>query len=375
MANKILFDAMCDFYKQGMAAYDGGNKQAAKELLLKAAGMCNDLAIGAVSIQIRQEYEQKAHNIITFVRNKINSSRQAVTESGGQPGEDKKDAKVGVFSPYKQKNLEQITFDDIIGLDDVKQSIQDIIVMPLKNVATYKKYGLNAGGAVLMYGAPGTGKTMIAKAIASEIKASFYLVSSSEIIDKYLGETEKKIEELFAEVRKNKPAVIFFDEFDSIASRRSEENKVSSAVVPRLLTEINGVGNSLEGILILAATNMPWAIDPAILSRFEQLYLPLPDLVAREGIFTKSLAKDLAKESNLNYNKFAKASDGFSGRDIANVCKKVRQELARQHANSGNEQVCSDDVVIDKINQMSKSISGAAQAVKFEDFYMSAAEY
>lgn len=373
MSMSMKFDAFVSYYNQGLAAYENGDYAQSRQLMLKAAEICEELSRQQPSAEMQKEFQDKGRGIIEFIRKKLTYKETipSVDNTSGKPSSSQKtDGEFsGSFKPLS-KFENKVTLDDVAGLDDVKDMVKKLIILPLKAPETFKSYGISAGGAVLMYGPPGTGKTMIAKAIASEVEANFFLIPSDKIVDKYIGDTEKKISELFSTARANLPAVIFFDEFDSIASLRSDENKVAQAAVPALLAQMDGVKNNLDNLLIVAATNMPWAIDPAILSRCEHVYLPMPDMEGRAKIFHLNLSKQLSKADDIDYIELAKKTENFNGRDISNICKKVRRTLAERHTVTGKSQVCTQEDVIAEINLLLKKPHFFSSA-KFEEFYSS----
>ena len=220
----------------------------------------------------------------------------------------------------KPKN--DITFASIAGLEELKQDIRFKIIEPLKNPELFKYYHKTVGGGVLMYGPPGCGKTLIAKATANEAKATFIHVKSSDIKSKFVGETEKNIAELFAQARKNQPSIIFFDEFEALGGDRAEGLSHERSAVAQLLTEMDGVDSGDQQILLLAATNEPWAIDAALRreGRFgTTIFIPPPDLAAREQILELQMQKRPTEK--IDYSAFAQLTEGFSGADIKAVCE------------------------------------------------------
>ncbi|MCL2375562.1 MAG: AAA family ATPase [Firmicutes bacterium] len=276
------------------------------------------------------------------------SGSSSSAQQGKKRGNQKECELEAEFEPMC-KDGNSVKLSDVAGLEDVKETIRGMILAPLKNPEIFKRYGSEAGGAVLMYGPPGTGKTMIAKAVATEVNANFFYISSDKIVDKYVGNTEKKIAALFSKVRKNLPAVLFFDEFDNIASQRNSENKITTMTVNALITQIDGMKKDTTGMLILGATNVPWSIDSAMLSRFKNLYLPLPCAEGRAKIFEIHLKKNLPKKG-LNFEYLADETEGFSGRDISNICKELRRKLAIRELETGQTQYCDMETIIKKIN-------------------------
>lgn len=213
-------------------------------------------------------------------------------------------------------------FDSIGGLNDLKREIRFKIIEPFKKPDIFSYYGKPVGGGILMYGPPGCGKSMIARATAAEAKAHFMHVKCSDLKSKFVGETEKNIAELFEKAREKQPTIIFFDEFESLGSDRSEGHSHEKSAVAQLLTEMDGMDSKGQQILLLAATNEPWSIDPALRreGRFgRSLFISVPDATARKQIF-KLIMRNRPIE-RLDYDKLASLTEGFSGADLKGVCE------------------------------------------------------
>ena len=220
------------------------------------------------------------------------------------------------------KPKKDITFASIAGLEELKEDIRFKIIEPLKHPELFQYYGKSVGGGTLMYGPPGCGKTLMAKATANEAKATFIHVKSSDLKSKFVGETEKNIAELFSQARKNQPSIIFFDEFEALGGDRTEGLSHERSAVAQLLTEMDGVDTKDQQILLLAATNEPWTIDPALRreGRFgTTIFIPPPDLAAREQILALQMQKRPTEK--IGYIALAQATEGFSGADLKAVCE------------------------------------------------------
>ena len=214
-----------------------------------------------------------------------------------------------------------ISFKDVGGMDKIKKEIELKIIHPLNHADLYKAYGKKTGGGILLYGPPGCGKTYIAKATAGEIKANFISVGLNDILDMWIGNSEKNLHEIFEVARQNKPCVLFFDEIDALGASRSDmKNSGSRHLINQFLQELDGIESDNDGILVLGATNAPWHLDPAFRrpGRFDRIiFIPPPDEEARESIFEIKL-NDKPKES-INYKKLAKSTPDYSGADIEAV--------------------------------------------------------
>jgi transitional endoplasmic reticulum ATPase len=239
-----------------------------------------------------------------------------------------------------QVQIPTTTWEDIGGLDEQKQKLKEMIEWPLKYPDKFKKLKLTPPAGVLLYGPPGTGKTLIAKAIANESSANFISIKGPEIFNKWVGESEKKIRDVFKKARQLAPAIIFFDEIDAITvSRKSSENLsgASNNVVAQLLTEMDGV-SKLKDIVIIGATNRLDIVDAAFLrpGRFDlKLEIPNPDLKSREKIFEVYLNK-MNTDKNINIKELSKITDGLSGAEIEAVVREAGMDVLRENI-VGNE--------------------------------------
>ncbi|MBD1841160.1 AAA family ATPase [Coleofasciculus sp. FACHB-64] len=224
-----------------------------------------------------------------------------------------------------------IGFRDVGGMEAVKDEIRMKIIYPLKQPELYKAYGKPIGGGILMYGPPGCGKTYLARATAGEINSSFLSVGINDVLDMWLGNSERNLHDLFEQARRNQPCVLFFDEVDALAASRADLRQNSSRmVINQFLSELDGVRSSNEGVLILAATNAPWHLDSAFRrpGRFDRiLFVPPPDAEARAAIL-RLLCRGKPVE-DIDYNHLAKKTENYSGADLmAVVDVAVEKKLA-----------------------------------------------
>ncbi len=214
-----------------------------------------------------------------------------------------------------------ISFENVGGMEDVKEQVRMKIIYPLENQEMFKQYGKKVGGGILMYGPPGCGKTFLARATAGEIKANFMSVGINDVLDMFIGESERRLHEIFESARRNTPCVVFFDEVDALAASRSDMRKSGTRqTINQFLQELDGVDNSNEGVLILAATNAPWHLDSAFRrpGRFDRIiFVPPPDQKARADILRLTLKGKPV--DNIDYELLAKKTDKFSGADIFSV--------------------------------------------------------
>ncbi|MCX6268885.1 MAG: AAA family ATPase [Bacteroidetes bacterium] len=211
-----------------------------------------------------------------------------------------------------------INFDDVGGMTNIKKEIDLKIIKPMLYPDIYKAYGKKTGGGILLYGPPGCGKTHIAKATAGQVKASFINVRLDNILDMWIGKSEKNLHYLFEIARQNKPCVLFIDEIDALGASRSDmKQSAGRHLINQFLQELDGLGNNNDGILVLGATNAPWHLDPAFRrpGRFDRIiFVPPPDEIAREAIIGIKLKNKPV--NNIDSKHLAKKLDHYSGADI-----------------------------------------------------------
>jgi transitional endoplasmic reticulum ATPase len=238
-----------------------------------------------------------------------------------------------------------VHWTDIGGLEDVKQELREAVEWPIKNPEVFTRMGIRAPKGLLLLGPPGCGKTLLARAVATESEANFITIKGPEVFSKWVGESEKAIREVFRKARMAAPAVIFFDEFDSLVPRRGmgyADSGVSERVISQLLTEMDGV-MTLEDVVIIAATNRPDIVDPAVLrpGRFDRLiYVPEPDEKARLEIF-KLYTKGMPLVKDVDIVKLASSTKNYSGADIEALCREAAMNALRKDVNS--KEVALDD--------------------------------
>jgi len=231
----------------------------------------------------------------------------------------------------------KIAFKDVGGMDALKEEIRLKIIHPLQHPDLYKAYGKTAGGGILMYGPPGCGKTYLARATAGEIKAGFLSIGINDVLNMWLGNSEKNLHELFQQARRNRPCVLFFDEVDALAASRADmRTSAGRHLINQFLAELDGVNASNEGVLILAATNAPWHVDPAFRrpGRFDRiLFVPPPDGPARAAILRVMLKGKPIEE--IDYDTLAKKTDAFSGADLKGVVDMAIERKLQQAIKEG----------------------------------------
>lgn len=274
--------------------------------------------------------------------------------------------------------IPDIKWTDIGGLSDVKRELKETVQFPVDHADKFFAFGMTPSRGVLFYGPPGCGKTLLAKAIASECKANFISVKGPELITMWVGESEANIREVFDKARGAAPCVIFFDELDSIAKPRSSNAGSSDAldrVINQLLTEMDGM-NQKKNVFVIGATNRPDHIDPALMrpGRLDQLiYIPLPDFASRISILTASLLKTPIDKS-VSLERIAEITHGFSGADLNEICQRACKLAVREwvedevkEVNTDKPRVLTETHFENAMKNARKSVSDA-EVKRYESF-------
>lgn len=263
------------------------------------------------------------------------------------------------FTPVKSPN---VYFSDIAGLENVKQLIQMKVIQPILHPELYERFSKSSNGGILLYGPPGTGKTMIARAIATETKLDFFSVRCSDIVGKSFGDGERNLSALFDAARQSGRAMIFFDEFESLACKRGGSSTIMNRIVPELLSQMDGFQKSEGVLIVLASTNRPWDLDSAVLRpprMTERIYVGLPDFDARRYIVVKAL-RDLPQQGLLDYDYIAQALEGYNCADITAFIDKVKEApIWRGLQNPSSEQFITADDVENALKNSRSSVQKA----------------
>lgn len=318
--------------KAAKKAEEIGNIEQARNLYLKAASRFNEASTMTID---KVEKNTQAGLAKHFYNHALSLGKQPSAVGGAPSGKEEPTLSKDELIVKEKPNM---TFNDIGGLDSVKEELKKAIIYPFTHKELYEFYNQKPGGGVLLYGPPGCGKTMMAKAAASECNADFINVETSTIMSKWVGESEKSIKNIFEVARECERAIVFFDEFDAVGGRRSEIDDYAKRIVNELLQQMDGMGKN-DNILVLAATNEPWAIDPALRrpGRFNKLvFIPPPDLDARKAIFDIYMKK-LPLEEDVDSGHLAESTNGLSGADISAVCTDAA-EIPLKEALDGNGQ-------------------------------------
>lgn len=283
------------------------------------------------------EYMDRAEKLKQFLdkRQPVAQGGSGQAAKGGGGGDDKEE---NDESKKMKDNLggailrekPNVKWDDVAGLYAAKESLKEAVILPIKfpQLFTGKR---KPWRGILLYGPPGTGKSYLAKAVATEADSTFFSISSSDLVSKWLGESEKLVKNLFEMARESKPSIIFIDEIDSLCSARSDsESESARRIKTEFLVQMNGVGNDVDGILVLAATNIPWQLDAAIRRRFEKrIYIPLPESNARTSMFRIHLGKTPHQLSPQDFKQLGEMTEGYSGSDISIIVRDAMMQPVR----------------------------------------------
>jgi SpoVK/Ycf46/Vps4 family AAA+-type ATPase len=246
-----------------------------------------------------------------------------------------------------------VNFSHVGGMDVVKKEIEMKIIFPLKHPEMYKAYGKKTGGGILLYGPPGCGKTFIAKATAGEVNAQFISVGLNEILDMWIGNSEKNLHEVFERARAYAPCVLFFDEIDALGASRSDMRQSAGRhLINQFLLELDGVESNNDGVLVLGATNSPWHLDPAFRrpGRFDRIiFVPPPDDAARESIFKLKLENKPLDQ--IDYSKIIKLTKEYSGADIEAIIDIAIESKLHESMKIGIPQPIQTKDILNAINK------------------------
>jgi len=310
---------------KGVAAYKSGDYAAARSYLIEAAECMVELAESAGSAEVRRQREEIAAELIDLAkdcdRQKTASPkrRQAAREREDDSGKDASDWIVREKPPFG--------FDDIAGLEDVKEDIRLKMIYPFRHAELAQRYGIGVGGGLLLYGPPGTGKTMIAKAVAHELDATFFVISPAQVMSKWVGEAEQNVQKLFQAAKAEPLSVIFIDEVEALVPRRQDGGStVMQRVVPQILQELEGFDRKADrALLFVGATNKPWLLDEAMLrpGRLDtKVYVGLPDGPARYKLLEIYLGERPLAE-DVDFGKLCDLLDGYSGADVKGIAQQA----------------------------------------------------
>ena len=354
------------YYDSGIRALNGGDPDRAIKYLYSAAEGYLLLA-KELKGEKRERVITKAEDIVAFAES-IEERIYRIDRAEADNNERKEDEPN--LQPQSQEGrmitlateAQKITFDQVVGLDEVKEEIRRLAIYPRQHPQIYEMFKKKKSAGILLYGVPGTGKTMIANAIASELGASFFQVKCSDILSKWFGEAEQNIRSLFEEAAGHPISVIFLDEFDALGTKRDTDSSTMKRLIPELLMAIQRAEESENTLIVIAATNRPWDIDSAFLrpGRFNiAIHIPLPDEAAR-GAMINSLISNIPCAEGLDIDKLVALTDGFSGADIVNLCERMKDRAIERIINDGGCELITD-------SDLEYAIGHTASSVRAED--------
>src|SRR5688500_10981306 len=365
----VSWDTFERYRQKGLDARRAGQWESARIYLLEAARSMVELSKEAQGEELRDGRRQMAAKLLDLARD----CEEAKKENRKQGRGARSDARGGPERAQQESEGERsadqwivkekptIRFDDVAGLDGVKEDIRLKMVYPFEHPELAERFGIRGGGGVLLFGPPGTGKTMLAKATAGELDATFFTISPADVLSKWVGEAEQNIKKLFDAARGEKRAVIFIDEIEALVpARRDEGSSVMQRVVPQILQGMEGFDKKTTPVMFMGATNVPWQLDPAVLrpGRFdEKVYIPLPDLAARRKMLDIYLGKRPVDDA-IDFNALADKLDGYSGADIKYICDRAATVPFLQSVASGEEGEITQAILADVIADTPPSVQG-----------------
>ncbi len=378
----VSFSTFDRLKTKGVKAYKNGEYLTAKTYLVDAAECLIELAEAAKTADARRQHEEIAAELIDLAKDcdalhdgggvrRGGGSRIAKGRGGDARQRETDSDSGGEASDWIVRDKPDIGFDDIAGLDDVKQEIRLKMIYPFAHPELAQKYGISIGGGVLLYGPPGTGKTMIAKAIAHEIDATFFVVSPAQLLSKWVGEAEQNIKKLFDAAKEEKTSVIFLDEAEALVpKRKSDSSTVMQRVVPQILQELEGFDRKSDrAILFIGATNKPWMLDEAMLrpGRLDALiYVGLPDAPARYRL-VEIYFGDRPLADDVDFGAICDRLEGYSGADIKNIAQRAAQFPFMEAIAGKSERPIAFRDILAVIDATPPSVN-AADLVRYEQF-------
>lgn len=337
----LLYEQYLDHYQAAQRALSAKRNEEAKRELLLASRSLLSLAGETGDPALRETRKKRGLRLLELAGKLPETAQPTAGPKTSDKPADKPDAVLeappGDSDRWQVIEKPGVRFDDIAGLDAVKDLIRRRVVLPFKNPALAEQYRRKPGGGILMYGPPGTGKTMMAKAIATELDAPFYNVQSSEIMSKWVGEAEGNLKQLFQVARARLPSVVFFDETEALVAKRGGNSTVMNRLIPEFLAQVDGLKGGPGGLLLLGATNRPWDLDPASLrpGRFgEHIYVGLPDKPARHFMLRSTLG-NIPCEADVDVDKLATDTEGFTGADLQGLVDRIIDPVFEQAMQEG----------------------------------------
>ena len=350
-----MTDKKCDFETACAASVKARNFTEAAKAAASAADCAEILASRTTGI-VSEAYAKE-------VRSWRDLAKKLEDRKNGTPSNERSsaDGTTSDGGEWLVAEKPDITFDDIAGMEDAKRIINEMVLYPMQSPEKARALGLNPGGGVLLFGPPGTGKTMLGKAIAGALDAPFYYASGADLRSKWYGESEQRLSQLLTAAKSQKVAVVFLDEIESLLPKRSEEShSADNRVVTQFLADLGGFKDSKNLLLVLGATNKPWSIDEAVFrtGRFdEKVYIGPPDLPAREKILELNL-KGAHIAEGLDFHSIAEGMDGASGSDVAAVVSAAKRAALGRAIHDDADPVLTADDFTEARKRIPLSITG-----------------
>lgn len=323
-------------YEEALRLYEHGVEYFLHAIKYEAQGEKAKESIRAKCVQYLERAEQ--------LKESVRKGKKKPVLDGGSKDEKKSSSDDDDDEDPEKKKLQsklegaivvekpQVKWSDVAGLDAAKEALKEAVILPIRFPHLFSGKRVPWKG-ILLFGPPGTGKSYLAKAVATEANNStFFSVSSSDLVSKWLGESEKLVRNLFELARTHKPSIIFIDEVDSLCSSRSDnESESARRIKTEFLVQMQGVGHDSEGILVLGATNIPWVLDAAIRRRFEKrIYIPLPEEHARSTMFKIHLGNTRTELTEEDIKELGSRTEGYSGADISIVVRDALMQPVRK---------------------------------------------
>ncbi|MBS3817715.1 MAG: AAA family ATPase [Candidatus Thermoplasmatota archaeon] len=318
------------------------------------ANLCNEAATRAMTRAMKTQQQSAVtqedfEEIIPKIKPSIKINMIKEYEQA------KKDFERRMHESESRERKKQVSFEDVGGLEDIKEALHEYVELPLTNPDLFEKYEMTTGKGMLLFGPPGCGKTHVMRAASNELDVTIQIVNGPELVSGFAGESEKKIREIMNRGRENAPAIIFFDEIDSLASKESMETAEVSRAVSQFLTEMDGMEGA-EQVMIVGTTNRPQKLDPAILrpGRLDKIfYVPPPGHKARDEIFRIHL-RDIPVKGDIDYENLATRTEGYTGADIASIVEDAKLIAIRDMV-KGDREFQSED---DKEKELERHLKG-----------------
>lgn len=324
------------------------------------------------------EYMERAEKLKAHIQNESSKKKPAAMGANGKASngagsgkDDEEDADSkklrGALQGAILTDKPNVKWEDVAGLEGAKEALKEAVILPIKFPHLFQGKRQPWKG-ILLYGPPGTGKSYLAKAVATEANSTFFSVSSSDLVSKWMGESERLVKQLFNMARENKPAIIFIDEVDALCGPRGEgESEASRRIKTELLVQMDGVGKDSKGVLILGATNIPWQLDAAIRRRFQRrVHISLPDKPARMRMFELAVGDTKCEMTQADYKQLGDMSDGYSGSDISIAVQDALMQPVRKIQTATHWKEVTDDEGNKKLTPCSPGAPGAKEMTWME---------